>query len=68
MLKVFRVSRTDGFSWNQDVEMIVVAKDFLHAERIARQSSEDFKKNKSLKVKEIDLDEEAVLIITNTGA
>jgi len=66
-MNVFDVSRTDKVSWCQDYRMIVVACDAMWAEKLARLSSDDFRKAK-LKVKRIDLNKEQILSTENTGA
>jgi len=47
--------------------MAVLATDELHAERMARWSSEDFKKAK-LKVTEVDITKEQMIMKANTGS
>lgn len=65
-MNVYVVSRPVR-KWCEDHAMVVIAKDEKHAERKARWSSEDFKKCKELKVKEIYLYEEQCVLIDNTG-
>jgi len=67
-MKVFLITRTKNLSWCEDHSIVVVAEDEKHAERKARLSSEDFEKDKFLKIKEIDLTEEQTILKANTGA
>lgn len=67
-MNVYLVSRTEKISWCEDIEMIVIAEDDLHAERRARWSSQDFKKAKNLSIKKIDISKEQAVLISNTGA
>ena len=67
-MNVYLVSRTDEVSWFEDIEMIVIAEDDLHAERRARWSSQDFKKAKNLSIKKIDISKEQAVLISNKGA
>lgn len=67
-MNVYLVSRTDKISWCEDIEMIVIAEDDLHAERRARWSSQDFKKAKNLSIKKIDISKEQAVLISNMGA
>ena len=67
-MKVYLVSRTDEVGWFEDIEMIVIAEDDLHAERRARWSSRDFKKAKNLSIKKIDISKEQAVLISNKGA
>ena len=48
--------------------MVVVAEDEKHAERKARWSSDDFRKSTDVVVQKINLDQEQVVLIANTGA
>lgn len=66
-MKCFIVSRIDIIMYCEDMDMAVIAKDEMRAEKLARLRSEDFRKSK-LKVKEIDLSKEQVILITNKGA
>lgn len=65
-MKVFKIDRTDYIDYCEDISMIVVAQDTLHAERRARLSSTDFKKA-PLKVTEVDLETEACILKENRG-
>lgn len=65
-MKVFLITRKA--TWCEDDGIVVVAEDKLHAERRARWSSIDFKDEKNLKIKEINLDEEQVVLKSNVGA
>lgn len=65
-MKLFLITRPA--TWCEDDAIVVVAKDKLHAERRARLSSDDFRKEKNIKIKEIKLDEEQVVWISNFGA
>lgn len=67
-MNVYLVSRTEKISWCEDIEMIVIAEDDLHAERRARWSSQDFKKAKNLSIKKIDISKEQAVLISNMGA
>lgn len=55
-------------SWCQDYAMVVIAEDEKHAERKARWSSDDFRKATDVVVQKINLDQEQVVLIANTGA
>lgn len=48
--------------------MVVIAEDEKHAERKARWSSDDFQKATDVVVQKINLDQEQVVLIANTGA
>lgn len=48
--------------------MVVIAEDEKHAERKARWSSDDFRKAMDVVVQKINLDQEQVVLIANTGA
>ena len=67
-MNVYLVRRTDEVGWFEDIEMIVIAEDDLHAERRARWSSRDFKKAKNLSIKKIDISKEQAVLISNKGA
>lgn len=67
-MNVYLVSRTDEVGWFEDIEMIIIAEDDLHAERRARWSSRDFKKAKNLSIKKIDISKEQAVLISNKGA
>lgn len=64
-LKVFLVTRKAD--WCEDNAIVVLAIDKLHAERCARCNSRYFSKGE-VKVKEIKMDEEKVVLISNMGA
>lgn len=66
VMKVYLVTR--DATWCEDDAMVVIAEDKLHAERRARWSSYDFKHEKHLKIKEINLDMEQVVLKSNIGA
>lgn len=53
--------------WCEDYGMVIVAEDKLHAERKARWSSEDFRTEKNLKIKEIKMNEERCVLVANMG-
>lgn len=55
-------------SWCHNYAMVVVAEDEKHAERKARWSSDDFRKATDVVVQKINLDQEQVVLIANTGA
>lgn len=65
-MKVYLVSRKAD--WCEDQAMVIIAADKLHAERRARWSSEHFRNEKNLNIKEIKLDNEQVCLISNMGA
>lgn len=68
-MKVYLVTNRDSEIWfvsYVDCKMVVVAEDELHAERCARCNSNDFKRAKKIEVKEIDLYEEGVILVTQT--
>ena len=64
-MKIFLLTRKA--SWCEDDAVVVIAKDALHAERLARWNSFNFKKEKDIKIKEFSLDEERVVLISNVG-
>ena len=66
-MKVFLVKR-NATGWCQDQGMVVVAEDAVHAERFARQYSDDFRKDHSVTVEEVDLSEEHHVLTDNVGA
>lgn len=57
----------DSLDWCEDSEMVVVAYDEMWAEKIARQGSDDFRRAR-LSVEKINLDNEGIILIKNTGA
>lgn len=65
-MKVYLITRKAD--WCEDDAMVIVAEDKLHAERKARWNSRHFKKEKNLNIKEIKLDEEQIVLISNIGA
>ena len=65
-MKVYLIERSAD--WCEDDAIVVVAEDKLHAERRARLSSDYFRKEKNLKIKEIKLNEEQVVLKSNFGA
>ena len=68
-MNVYLVTRPeDHISWCEDNGLVVVASDKLHAEKVARCNSDDFAKSKNIKIEQIDLNEEQVVLISNTGA
>lgn len=66
-MKVFRVERTDSIMYCEDISSIVVAVDAMWAEKLARLSSSSMRKA-PLKVSEIDLNKEGVILTDNMGA
>lgn len=66
-MDVFVIDRTDRYSWCDNYKAVVVAEDELHAERLARLKVSDWKKAK-LKVTKVNLEEEQILSVENTGA
>lgn len=68
-MNVYLITRPeDHISWCEDNGLIVVASDKLHAEKLARCNSDDFAKSKNIKIEQIDLDIEQVILTSNTGA
>ena len=65
-MKVYLITRKAD--WCEDDAMVVIAEDKLHAERQARWNSIHFKDEKNLKIKEIKLDKEQVVLKSNIGA
>ena len=65
-MKLYLITRKAD--WCEDYSMVVVAEDKLHAERRARWSSDDFKKEKELKITEINLNKEQTVLTSNMGA
>ena len=65
-MKLYLITRKAD--WCEDYAMVVVAEDKLHAERRARWSSDDFKKEKDLKITEINLNKEQTVLTSNMGA
>lgn len=64
-LKVFLVTRKAN--WCEDDAVVVFAIDKLHAKRCARCNSRYFSKGE-VKVKEIKMDKEKVILISNIGS
>ena len=64
-MKLYLITRKAD--WCEDNAIVVVAEDKLHAERKARWSSVYFEKEKELKIKEINLNKEQVVLISNIG-
>ena len=68
-MNVYLITRPeDHISWCEDNGLVVVASDKLHAEKVARCNSDDFAKSRNIKIEQIDLNEEQVVLISNTGA
>lgn len=65
-MKVYLITRKA--TWCEDDAMVVIAEDKIHAERRARWSSRHFNDEKNLKIKEIKLDTEQTVLISNMGA
>lgn len=65
-MKVYLITRKAD--WCEDDAMVVIAEDKLHAERLARWNSEHFKNEKNLKITEISLNNEQVVLKSNMGA
>lgn len=65
-MKLYLITRSA--TWCEDDAIVVVAEDKLHAERRARLSSDYFRKEKNIKIKEIKLNEEQVVLKSNVGA
>ena len=66
-MNVYIIDRIDEYSYDEYYKAVVVAKDELHAERLARLQVLDWKKAK-LKVTKVDLNEEVILSMENIGA
>lgn len=64
-MKLWLITRSA--TWCEDYRMVVIAEDKLHAERRARWSSEDFKTEQNLKIKEIKMNEEQCVLVANMG-
>lgn len=68
-MNVYLIRRNkDDISWCEDDGLVVVAKDELHAEQLARINSDDFARSKNIEIKQINLDTEQVVLVSNTGA
>ena len=67
-MNVYLVERKDYVNWCEDYAMVVVAEDKRHAERRARWESGSFKDSKDIKITEVSLEKEDVIIVANTGA
>lgn len=68
-MNVYLVTRPkDHISWCEDNGLVVVASDKLHAEKVARCNSDNFAKSKNIKIEQIDLNKEQVILTSNTGA
>lgn len=68
-MNVYLITRNkDDISWCEDDGLVVVAEDELHAERLARINSDDFAKSHNIEIKQINLDTEQVVLVSNTGA
>ena len=68
-MNVYLITRPkDNISWCEDDGLVVVAEDKLHAERLARISSDDFARSQNIEIKQINLDTEQVVLVSNTGA
>ena len=68
-MNIYLVTRPeDHISWCEDNGLVVVASDKLHAEKVARCNSDDFAKSKNIKIEQIDLNKEQVILTSNTGA
>lgn len=68
-MNVYLITRNkDNISWCEDDGLVVVAKDELHAERLARIKSDDFAKSHNIEIKQINLDTEQLVLVSNTGA
>lgn len=68
-MNIYLITRPkDNISWCEDDGMVVVASDKLHAEKVARCNSDDFARSQNIKIKQINLDTEQVVLVSNTGA
>jgi len=68
-MNIYLVTRPkDRISWCEDDEMVIVAEDELHAERLARINSDDFARSQNIEIKPVGLNMEHVVLISNTGA
>ena len=65
-MNVYIISRKDDFSYGDNYRAVIVAKDELHAERLARIEIWGFKKAK-LSVTKVDLKQESIISIENVG-
>lgn len=68
-MNVYLITRPeDHISWCEDNGLVVVASDKLHAEKVARCNSDDFAKSQNIKIEQIDLNIEQIVLTSNTGA
>lgn len=68
-MNVYLITRPkDNISWCEDDGMVVVAANETEAKRLARINSDDFAKSQNIEIKQIDLDTEQVVLVSNTGA
>lgn len=68
-MNVYLITRPkDNISWCEDDRMVIIAEDELHAKRLARINSDDFAKSQNIEIKQISLDTEQVVLVSNTGA
>lgn len=65
-MKCYKITRKEYPMCCEDYSMIAIAKDELHAERLARVSNEDFRKGE-LSIEEIDLNKEQIVMTLNAG-
>lgn len=66
-MKIFLLEIPDD-NWGQDYAAVVVARDELRVEKLARMASGDFRAYKEIKITEIDLNEEGCVFIAKTGS
>lgn len=67
MNNVYIIDRIDKYSYCDNYKAVVIAKDELHAERLARIKISGFKRAK-LKVIKVDLNIEQIISVENVGA
>lgn len=67
-MNVYLVELPDGeYTYGDDYAMVIIAEDELHAERRARWSSYNFEKAKKINISQVNLNEEAAVLIANVG-
>lgn len=67
-MNVYRVDRVENITWDEDYEMVVIAKDEKEAEKLARKYSESYEMARHLKITRIDTTKAGVVLVANTGA
>lgn len=66
-MKIFIIERKLTSNFYQYYRVVVLAEDAEHAERKARLSNDDFRKDKNLNIIEVDMDKEQVLVMETRG-